>query len=229
MSLDIHPTIMGLETLVKTETAQLEGERVVGIFARSHRLVIVDVARTCEAFANCPESGAGILSFTRRYAPLRVIAAPGEPFDFALSEWRQSRKRFQWQWKQSTPTELQKHSELEGLDLKNLGRMVALEGGNFLRFSRRGVVLQAEQLSTLIDVCFAAIPVDRRRFCPAPGCKRPYFVAHHLKQTFCGNKECIDWGKRKLKLEYWERNKRRLLAERKQKREGAINVTRKAR
>jgi ribosomal protein S27AE len=109
------------------------------------------------------------------------------------------------------------------------GSLNELHGKYRLEFFKKGIVFKAEQFDTLIDVCFASIPVDRRRVCPAPGCTTPYFVAHHLKQIFCGKDECIQWGRRKLKREYWERNKARLLAKRKRERSGGNNVARKAR
>lgn len=80
-----------------------------------------------------------------------------------------------------------------------------------------GVALQAQSFLTLLYLCLAAFPSERLRVCPAPECVAPYFVAHHLKQTFCGTESCKEWGKNKLKLEYWNRNKERLLAERKRR------------
>ena len=222
MSLDRHLTILQFQTLARVEEAHHEGAEIVGCFAKQTPLVIRDLVVLCEAFANCRPDEGEILRFTCRYSPLSVVAAPGEEFRFPVKEWVQLQERFRWSWEVSTPRELKKHKEVETWDWKEVGNIVAFEGTNFLKFTRRGVVFQAEKLRTLIDVCFGAIPLERRRVCPAPDCKKRYFVAHHLKQTFCGNRDCIEWGKRKLKLEYWERNKKRLLADRKRKRRGII-------
>jgi hypothetical protein len=90
--------------------------------------------------------------------------------------------------------------------------------GSRLIFSRKGNAIQQERFFDLINLCFGGLPWERVRFCPADGCEKPFFVATHLKQTYCGDLVCVEWGKRKLKLEYWNKNKERFLAERKRNR-----------
>jgi hypothetical protein len=207
MSLDTHLTISRFELLARTEEAALEGGGVVGRFSKTP-LVITNVARICEEFANHPETDAGILRFTKKYAPLVNDAKPDGTFRFELYEWRAWRTTFRNNWKSvvEAPAEYDRGE-----------KTWSFPKGSRLIFSRRGNALEQRRLLGLINLCFGGLPWERIRICPAPGCERPFFIATHLKQTYCGDQLCVEWGKRKLKLEYWNRNKGRFLAQRRRK------------
>jgi hypothetical protein len=129
MSLDTPLTIWRFETLAKTESARLEGDCVVGTFAPASRLVLRSIVTICETFANYADDEKSILRFTKRYAPLHLAAAPGEPFRFALSEWRRYQTSFQWLWRKSTPATLPDSKELGVPGWNDVGRLVPLQGG----------------------------------------------------------------------------------------------------
>jgi hypothetical protein len=231
MSLDINLSIPRFQTPASTKSASLMGNTIFGEFEVNEPLVVDDPIKLCEVFANCPESPQRILRFTQIYGPLEIEARPGKRFEFALSRWCEWHSRFKWYWENMAPSALlpDLRAAMGVSDLGELSRTLNLRGVHLESSPRLGNSLVADRFSTLIDVCFTAIPIVRLRVCPKPDCLK-CFVAHHLKQVFCGDAKCIAWGRRKLKLEYWERNKGRLLAERKKEREkGARNVTRKAR
>jgi ribosomal protein S27AE len=192
-------------TLAKTEEAHLEGQEVVGTFCASIPLVISDVVQICEDYANCSAKGSEIVRFTRRYGPVHVAANPGKSFRFPVEEWICWRKIFRDWWRQ-----------LAGLAGDPASRdaesKVGFHGHNLFVFSRKENSFETDTLNSLLALCFGAIPRERLRVCAPCG---EYFVAHHLKQAYCGKYKCKEWGERKLKLEYWERNKKRFLAERK--------------
>jgi len=89
--------------------------------------------------------------------------------------------------------------------------------GLSLALSRKGVGIRLDKLWPLIELCFFSLPLERLRFCPAESCPKPYFVATHLRQNYCGLKQCIRWGELKFKRDYWNRNKERFSAARKRK------------
>jgi hypothetical protein len=41
------------------------------------------------------------------------------------------------------------------------------------------------------------------RFCPAPECQQPYFIANRKGQEYCGAPECVNYGQRKAKKKWW--------------------------
>jgi hypothetical protein len=203
--LDRNLTISRFDLLAGTGEAHLEGEMIVGRFAKTP-LAITSAARFCEKFANSSETPTQILRFTKKYAPLTDYAKPDEPFRFELCEWRAVRGNFRKSWE--TVVKFYADSDKDE-------KSWHIPKGSHLLFSSRGNALQLERFEDLINLCFGGLPWERVRICPAPGCEKPYFVADHLKQRYCGSKVCYEWGQRKLKLEYWNRNKGRFLAQRK--------------
>ena len=228
MNLDAPFAISHFMTLAKTKSARLCGDEIVGRFAESKPLFLANAKTVCERFANCDGSGEAVLKFTRTYGPLNIAVAPGKLFRFQLDEWQKAQSEFLWTWRTTTPSMLPELEKLGVASRKQIGRIAFLEGC-YLRVSRQGNRLGAEKLSTLLNICMAAIPVERLRVCPAKGCTKPYFVAHHLKQTLCGADKCKAWNGKRLKREYWAREKGPILAARKLARKGERNGTQKAR
>jgi hypothetical protein len=217
MSLDSQITISRLESLVGTATAKLEREVIVGRFGESS-LVIGNAARLAEEFANCPETPARILTFTTKYAPLLNPAKPEAAFRFELAEWRTCHQIFRNNWR-----------SIAGADPEyDRGeKAFAFPPGSHFIFSRRGNRLQFHRFGHLLTLVLGSLPWECVRFCPAPECKKPFFIATHLKQSLCGNRVCIKWASRKRKLEYWNRNKPQFLAKRKRNREEQKHVVAK--
>jgi hypothetical protein len=219
MGLDANMMISRFQLPAGTAEASLAGNSIVGRFGETP-LVIKNAARTSEEFANLADTPTAVLRFTRKYAPLMQLAKPGDTFQFELSEWQVYRRIFCNTWKNvATEVPPQERAEKYWLFPK----------GSRLILSRMGNALQQEQFFGLLNLCFSGLPLERVRFCPALQCKKPFFIATHLKQSLCGNQACIAWASKKRKLAYWNRNKAEFLAERKRTRTGADHVSRKTR
>src|SRR5215472_11044757 len=212
LGLDTRLVVSQFLTPAKTEDAWLEGDFVVGKFAKDEALIIDNVVRVCEVFANCSDEPKRIVEFTKRYAPPHNRALPGGMFRFSLQEWWNWHREFREDWEDLTPDKFTPLiREATGVSsLTELQRTLPLGVDEWFQFSPKFVAFKTSYFSRLLKLCFTAIPLERLRVCAAPDCQKRY-VAHHLKQTFCGSNECRNWGKRKLKLEYWKRNKERLL------------------
>ena len=205
--LDRTFTISRFWTIAKTETARLDGEKICGKFTEGPRpLRIKDPKAVCEEFANLPQTPDQILRFTRNYAPLHIPASTGQRFEFAVSKWIKYQTDFRADWAKLTPaTGISPRMRAQGRPLlAKLGR------DSELWIYPEGIVLRVQAFLTLIYLFLAAFPTERLRVCPVPACPHPYFVAHHLRQTFCGNEACIAWGMRRDRLAYWHKNKDRL-------------------
>lgn len=235
-NLDSTLVISKFLTLARTGEARIEREQIVGRCSRES-LELRHAKDICEDFANCGESPNDILRFTKNYGPLIGESRRGEAFRFDLSEWRKIHAAFRENWRDTFASNWQPLGSEKSLspDAKcYVSRRIDLRrapwGRLELGFDWQGTgFLETDSLLTLLNICFVAIPYERVRVCSSPNCKFPFFVAHHLKQTFCGTQRCIEWGQRKLKLEYWNRNKKQLLAKRKQKLKGARRGTKKTR
>ena len=217
MSLDATLAISRIESLAKTERAELNDGFIVGRLAASP-LVIKSASRLCEELANSPDTPDAILQFTRKYAPIATEGAArcGEvDFKLDLEMWRFHQRMLRERWVGISNSFRQARSAR----LKLAGSYSwTFPTGSVLHPSGQGAVIQVPGFLPVVDLCFALIPLERIRACPAPGCTKPYFVASHLKQTYCGRGPCIEWGARTRKLEYWNRNKGHYLAERQRKR-----------
>ena len=190
--------ISRFQVLARTAEARLEGENIVGRFGTSPR-VITNEARLCETFANYADTPAAIREFTRKYAPLLNPAKPETEFLFELSEWRTYHQIFRNNWRSiaSADPEYDRGEKL-----------FTFPPGSHLVFSKGGNALQFDRFGHLLTLALGGLEWERIRFCPAPGCKRPFFVAAHLKQNYCGNDECVAWGDRKAKLSWWNQNRK---------------------
>jgi hypothetical protein len=204
--------ISRFEVLAGTAEAGLLGESIVGRFGNAP-LVITNEARLCEAFANSADTPAQILRFTKKYAPL-VTAMPGEGFRFPLHEWLFYRNRFRDEWKgiarAHSGSLLRQMKAIFPEVTMEVPNVFIFEQGSSLISGRDGIVLQQSNFLPVIELCFHGLPWERIRVCPAPECKKPFFVATHLKQNYCGNAECVAWGDRKAKLSWWNQNKKTL-------------------
>src|SRR5215469_12489594 len=211
MSLDINTTFSGFETLAKAESAEVEGAEITGSFSEATLVLTGDAARVCESFANHPNEPAAIARFTKRYGPLAIPRGTNAEFRFGVDDWVKQQAELRDNWRELAA-------------LSNLGsRRVACLQTNVPRpiqivFPGKGFRLRLATVLDLMYVHLLSIPREYIRVCPAANCGK-CFVALHLKQTYCGRPACVAWGKKKLKLEYWNRNKKELLAKRKKKRE----------
>ena len=192
-------------------------------------VIVTNPTLIAERFANWPQGAKSVLKFTQKYGPLWSVPIVDGKFHINVEEWFRLQKRLQGDWRFASPSNLPSLGELGIRSYKELGRGVQLGTHTWMRFHAWGTELLLKDMWTLIEVCFNTIPLERLRVCTNPDCKRPYFVAHHLKQTLCNAMECKLWNSRRLKLEYWQRSKGPILEERKRTRKGEKNVTQKTR
>jgi hypothetical protein len=188
-------------TLAGVRSAELDGDVVTGRW-QDDLTKMFGSKRTkslIAEFANWPSTAAKILNFTKRYGALSCAASSGtsnggETFSEPLSAWRESQRIFQRRWEQRNilvyaPTALG----------------TAEASHNMIHLSHRGgAVIQVGTLYWLLTVELFLLPQERTKKCQRPGCENPYFIAHHLKQRYCGE-ECARWAQQQWKLEWWAR------------------------
>jgi hypothetical protein len=228
MTLDTRLTISRFVTLAKPGETKLVGHRVRGKIVEGY-VVVTNPVLIAERFANWPTTPASILNFTRTFGPLKSAKLVEGGYAVNIKEWCQWQRYFQGYWRMISPPALAKAAEALGTSPQDIGRGIRLGDGSFLTFHRGGAELLLKDMWTLIDVCFSTIPLERLRVCKAPDCAKPYFVAHHLKQTLCGSGQCKRWNELRLKREWFQREKGPILEERKRIRKGKTNGTNKTR
>jgi hypothetical protein len=224
MNLDSTLAISRFVALAKTAECHFERDEIVGTLDLEKPVVIKNVRLFCEEFANWKDTPDQILHYTRKYAPIDVGPRAGSSFRFPIGVWVSCQRIFRTTWRMLAPG-----GELHSAGMAEREKRFALTKGFSLVMGQGANSIEAERLWLLLNLCFGSLPLERVRVCPAPNCRTPYFVATHLKQTYCGNNDCVEWGKRKLKLEYWNRNKEKLIAKRKCDSKGAENVAKKTR
>jgi hypothetical protein len=215
-------------TLAKPVDAKLVGDTVRGKIVNDY-VVVADPILLAERFANWSSTPQAILNFTRKYGPLKSDSIVKGQYTVDRGEWCRWQKSFQDSWRMISPANLPTADSIGVSHHSDLFRQIRLSEGSFLRFHHSGAALLVKDMWTLIDVCFCAIPIERLRVCTARDCAKPYFVAHHLKQTLCGAALCKGWNERRLKREWFEREKGPILAERKRIRKGEKDGTQETR
>jgi hypothetical protein len=199
--------IKRFEHLAGTAEARLEGEKITGRFGVAP-LLITNESRLCETFANSLETPAAILKFSKRYGPLVNVASPGGAFQFQLAEWRGRHQIFCDAWRSIarsyTNAELKRWGGLSDTGFE-------FAHGSHLSFSKHDGenTVTLDKLLDLIELCFYGQDWERLRVCGRPECTKKFFIAHHLKQSFCNDQECKDWGQRRDKLNWWNENRRK--------------------
>jgi hypothetical protein len=206
MTLKEHLRISRFQIVAGTKEAQLDGD-TISCQLTTAPLVIRKPVALCEEFANSPDTPSRILRFTKKYAPLSFgnVLKPGDQFVFELDGWQGYQNLFRRAWKRRMS-----NAGSLGPEIRVLREWEFPERSRLI-FSRNESTLELQSLTDVINLSFAWLPWNRIRFCPAEGCEAPFFVAAHLRQTYCRAESCMDWGDRKLKREYWSRNKERLL------------------
>jgi hypothetical protein len=193
----IQPTC----NLVKVTDAKLEhgGQEVAGVFGSSGHQVSRPTV-LCEDFlnANSPES---ILRFTKRYGPLfrqyRHSDFPvGLPFRFAVEKWQEFQYDIKSFWGH-------READFRFAVGRNLDAEAVEE--DFV-ISKKGHKFVFADLSRLILFFVHFLDAEMQRACARPECRK-FFFATRLDQTYCGDEECKQWGKRRSKRDTWNRNK----------------------
>jgi len=148
-------------------------------------------------FANWGREPEDILRFTRRFGPLNRSAQGGRPFTVKVSEWLRRQDAFREEWddvalrlKPGSAVPLWTGTELE------------VVSGERFEFVSDAYTYVAATLERLLLLELRCVDRGRLRTCARPDCPNPYFVAAHLKQTYC-SPPCAQWGQGEAKRRWW--------------------------
>lgn len=184
-------------TLAGVAVAGLAGDEIQGRFATDLKQFFgIRHKRVSEEFANWPNDSEGILRFTGRFGPLEESAQPSAEFRFALSRWRFSQANFRQGWEAFPP----RRGRYFGYSF-----YFGTAGGRGWSCDPNGLTYRAANLLEFLTLTLMACPKERLRICARPDCPHPYFVARHLKQTYC-SEPCAAWGQRQWKKQWWAKH-----------------------
>ena len=199
-------------TLAGCTNVRLEGHQLVGRW----RDQLVEYygppsRRLIEDFLNWPTDPDAALRFTRKYGPLYVNPAPASDFRENVNTLRNAQEHFRGLW-----VRLKKFPDWQP------------EGG-MLAFRKGFLTYTAPTLYMFLYMDTVTCPASRARKCKREDCPHPYFLATHLKQTFC-SEVCAQWGQRRWKQEWWKQHGNSWRAERRRQKEtGGKHGTHKTR
>jgi hypothetical protein len=184
-------------TLAGVAEVQCVGDSITGRWADSPKTVGGNAVALVTDFANWPTTPEAVLKFTSKYGPLEErrsigVDDKGRPFQFELRAWRAKQQEFQSEW----------HLYNKLSHIPSSGSWIQVSPQE--AFLRRGFGLEyrAENLWRFLLFSLDSLPSKRLRACKRPDCTHPYFVAGHLKQTFCSD-GCAEWGQKQWKLKWW--------------------------
>jgi hypothetical protein len=193
-----------LYTPIGTEGVRADGAHVLGrwqpkltTFAGfKNRLLVED-------FVNWSGTTDEIVHFTRNYGPLNCEAVEGKEFQFSIEGWRASQQQLRQMWEARS------------------GRIAPSTtlGGELpyqLTFRGRTLIFSANTVEAYLRLELFTATAERLRKCKHPACEAPYFVARHLRQTYCSPK-CVKWSQAKFKKNWWKQNGKDWLSTRKRK------------
>lgn len=179
-----------LLTPIGTVAVHIEGDEVVGRwkpnpeeFSGPKRGLLV------EDFVNWGNTPTDIVRFTERYAPVSDadLGTESGEFHFGIRSWLGIQQTFQTMWELRTGRRPSNTFRGEDVTIMVADRRVSLRGS--LRFF------------LLMELVLA--PSERLRKCKRTDCRNPYFVATHLKQTYCST-ECAKSAQAKWKTRWWK-------------------------
>ena len=176
-----------LLVLAGVEEANLDGEKIVGTWKELKPRFSLPGKTVVQSFANWRDGPNDILSFTRVYGFLEKPDRSGN-FEQSLQEWREHQAFIRRHWRPS------------------LGTHFGMKDGEMLHVKGDQLSIEAESLRRFIEIELFITPNTHRRICSRPDCKQDrYFIAVNTKQRFC-SRECVEWGLRQHKKEWWREN-----------------------
>src|SRR5215831_15995589 len=175
-------------TLAGIDNAQLEEGFIVGRFGTILKEYYGPKTGTLiEQFVNWSSDDLSWLRFVKRYGPLWEDAQHGQSFRSELKGFRDAQRGFQHQWLDH---------QRSGWQLTDKVTVTNLSGH---------AVLRLRNLHWFLFLDFVTHDPKRLKVCERPDCSTPYFVAHHLGQSYCTS-VCAAWAQRKWKTEWWEKH-----------------------
>ena len=220
MVLDTAIVIRPTYHLVKVEDAKLvDGENIEGVFGE-HVIEVKNPVELCEWIVNC-RLDSDILRFTKKYGPLTWRDwAPNEnfrgglggrpirmKFRFSLADWRQYQEMARMTWKVFSGPQPDKKAN----------NVLSVSRDDVFELSGAGNKFVFASLLSLAEFFLATLPRDTRRVCARPDCGN-LFLAKQRKQIYCDrrNPKCSHWGEVQSKKRYWDENKEKFLARRRE-------------
>lgn len=178
-------------TPIGTEEVRLEDGYVLGrwskqlstFFGSKNRLLVED-------FVNWSTAPDEIARFARMYGPLDCEAVEGKDFRFSVQGWRGTQQLLRQWWEARSGR-------------ANLSTTLGGELPYQLVFRSGSLLFWANTLEGYLRLELFTAPAERFRKCKRPGCEAPYFVARHLKQTYC-SEGCAKWAQSQWKQKWWD-------------------------
>jgi hypothetical protein len=165
------------------------------IRAGASRPVAVELLNSLEGVGSdrLPEVA---LKFTKRYGPLEFPYRAGEPFRFLTHDWDVSVKQLQGIWAM----------------VSNLSRKAAplsVGNGAYLRFANGRITFITRFLPAFVVCEMGSVPAPLLCVCAnrGKGCKSPYFIASDKRERYC-SESCAQASQRRVKLEWWNKNRK---------------------
>ncbi len=198
--------------LAGCESVRLEGQDVAGRFKSSlSSLARPKRERLVEEFANWPSGPEDIVRFTKRYGPLEEKPVAGISFRFQVDAWLANQEGFRLLW-----AIVQDGASAGGwgrfagsafeplvqFDLDGTLRLT-VSSDDVWTYPKVGLSYQAATLWRFLIFNLLACPRERLRTCARPECDSRFFVARHLKQSYCTDR-CAAWARKQWKLRWWK-------------------------
>lgn len=125
-----------------------------------------------------------------------------------ILEWRLGQGQFRWTWEN-----IRRPININW----NVPNHVA-QGS--LLYDRGHFTYRMHNVFFFLYLELATLRSDRLKKCARPDCPNPYFVAEHVRQTFCSD-PCKAWAQKQWKLQWWREKGEIWRKERRQKKEAS--------
>lgn len=201
-------TTLTVCALVGIKEAQLEGSSVTGRWEDFEKLRLFCGPRgrlLVEDFVNWSDAPPEILRFTRVYGPVtdafredELGEGRGGEFSFEVEDWRFVQTTFQRIWNRIASPNFASEPGREQVHFSGV-----LPNDSFWVYGNR-FEYRAGTLEGFMRLELLRAPIDRLRKCLRPGCETPYFIARHLRQSYC-SPTCAQWAQRKWKKQWWQK------------------------
>ncbi len=146
-------------------------------------------------FANWGREPQDVRRFTERYGPLTLSAEASTHFRLEVADWLKCQDSFRAEWADVMLLSKERAPLWLGTELP------AVPGERF-EFVGDAYSYITANLYRLLLLELRCIDRRRLRTCARPNCPNPYFVASHLKQTYC-SEPCAQWGQGEAKRRWW--------------------------
>jgi hypothetical protein len=213
-SLDQIERVFGFSVLVGTESATLEGERIIGKWAAHPRVWRGGKPTLTERFLGVPSwDPDSILRFTKDFGPLTYPLekwSEGGAFEFSLKDWAKKQSGLFWWWDSfAARVSLPSTTVVAPVVVETTAR-------DQFQIGRGSITFRCANIEHYIGLEIATLPPELLRTCLNTDCNRR-FIARDSRERYCSDK-CSATGRNRAKLRYWNEHKEEFLEDRKQQR-----------